>query len=78
MKRTNLALAAALAAVFFTTGAQAADGDGLTSYEKSVSGPDRLPATLEQSIERLNAHPRTVAPNVMVDTAIAFGRIGTA
>jgi hypothetical protein len=78
MKRPPLTVVAALLAAVFTSAAHAADGDGLTSYENSVGGPDRLPATLEQSIERLNATPRPATPDVMVDTAIAFGRLGTA
>ena len=78
MKRTHLALAAAFAVAFFTTGAYAADGDGLTSHEQALSGPSRYPAVLEPSIERLYANPRPATPEAMVDTAIAFGRIGTA
>ena len=78
MKRIHLAVAATLFAAAFATQAHAADGDGLSSHEQVVTGPTRYPAVIEQSIERLLATPRAERPEVMVDTAIAFGRIGTA
>ena len=78
MKRINLGVAAAVLAAVFSINAHAADGDGLTSHEQIVSGTTTYPVVIEQSIERLLSKPRAARPDVTVDTAIAFGRIGTA
>ena len=78
MKRFSPSLAAVIFAAAFATQAHAADGDGLTSHEQVVTGPTKYPAAIEQSIERLLARPRGERNEVVVDTAIAFGRIGTA